>query len=203
VLTYLETQKASAVLALFPTDTQTEIAHRIAVMEPTHPEMVRALAAVLQNRFELLAEDDTLETFGGVTPLVGIMNFTDRETERLILTGIEFRNPDLAEEIRNLLFVFEDIVQLEDRAAQLVLRQVETGELALALKGAPEDVRDKVMSNMSERAAENLADEIDLLGSVRLAQIQEARKAIVRQIRLLDEAGEIVIQRGNVEESVS
>ena len=137
-----------------------------------------------------------------MTPLVEMMGFTDRDTEKLILNGIEFRDPDLAEEIRSLLFVFEDIVDLDDRAAQLVLRQVEPAELALALKGAPDPVRNKVMKNMSERAAENLSDEIELMGPVKVAAVQEARKAIVRQIRMLDESGEIAIQRGNVEESV-
>jgi len=203
VLTHLDTQKASGVLALLPTELQTDVAHRIATMQPADPDLMRAVAEDIHHRVDALAvESSSFETLGGVTPLVEMMGFTDRDTEKLILNGIEFRDPDLAEEIRSLLFVFEDIVDLDDRAAQLVLRQVEPAELALALKGAPDPVRNKVMKNMSERAAENLSDEIELMGPVKVAAVQEARKAIVRQIRMLDESGEIAIQRGNVEESV-
>ena len=203
VLMHLDTQKASGVLGLLPSDLQTDVAHRIATMEPADPDLMRAVAVQIRSRVDaLVVESSSFESLGGVTPLVEMMGFTDRDTEKLILNGIEFRDPDLAEEIRSLLFVFEDIVDLDDRAAQLVLRQVEPAELALALKGAPDPVRAKVMKNMSERAAENLSDEIELMGPVKVAAVQEARKAIVRQIRMLDESGEIAIQRGNVEESV-
>jgi flagellar motor switch protein FliG len=202
VLTHLESQQASSVLALFPSELQAEVAHRIATMRPADPEVLRAVAGKIREQIEAQSVDSMFESLGGITPLVEMMGFTDRDTERLILNGIEFRDPDLAEEIRSLLFVFEDIVDLEDRAAQLVLRQVETADLALALKGATDPVRDKILKNMSERAAENLKDEIDLMGPVRIAAVQEARKAIVRQIRQLDESGEIAIQRGNSEESV-
>jgi flagellar motor switch protein FliG len=202
VLTHLDSKKASGVLGLFPTELQTEVAHRIATMRPADPEMLRLVATDLRDRIDAMTTDTTFETLGGVTPLVEMIGFTDRDTEKMILSGIEFRDPGLAEEIRALLFVFEDIVDLDDRAAQMVLRQVEAPDLALALKGAPENVTDKIMRNMSERAADNLKDEIELMGPVKVAAVQEARKKIVAQIRALDESGEIAIQRGNVEESV-
>jgi flagellar motor switch protein FliG len=137
-----------------------------------------------------------LSTVGGIQPLVDIINRADRVTERLILEGLEARSPELAEEIRRRMFMFEDIINLDDRAVQLVLRQVEMADLATALKGVAEDVKDKVQRNLSERARENLVEEIDLLGPVRLRMVEEAQAKIVQAIRSLEDSGQIEIQRG-------
>jgi flagellar motor switch protein FliG len=134
---------------------------------------------------------------------VDIINRSDRVTERLILEGLAGRNPELAEEIRSKMFMFEDITSLDDKGVQQVLRQVETNDLATALKGVRDDVRDKVMKNLSERAAENLADEISMLGAVRLRSVEESQAKIVQVIRTLEESGQIVIRRGDDDEFVS
>jgi flagellar motor switch protein FliG len=134
---------------------------------------------------------------------VDIINRSDRATERMILEGLAERNPELAELVRAQMFVFEDITSLDDRAVQLVLRQVESADLAVALKGVREDVRTKVLKNMSERAAENLAEEIELLGPQRLKTVEDAQAKIVQSIRSLEESGQIVITRGDDEEMVA
>jgi flagellar motor switch protein FliG len=140
---------------------------------------------------------------GGVQPLVEIINRADPTTEKLILEGLQDRDQDLADEVRALMFVFADIVLLEDRAMQLVLRNVETGELALAMKGAAEPVQAKILDNLSERARENLVEEIDLLGPVRMSQVEEARSQIVQGIRRLEESGQITIRRDTDDEYVA
>ena len=131
--------------------------------------------------------------------LIDILNRSDRTTERSIFEGLETHDAELADEVRSRMFVFEDIVSLDDRAVQLVLRQVESKDLATALKGVRDEVRSKIMRNISERAAENLEEEIILLGSVRLKMVEEAQGGIVRVIRALEESGEVTVSRGNDE----
>jgi flagellar motor switch protein FliG len=140
---------------------------------------------------------------GGVEPLVEIINRADRATERLIIEGLEQRDPDLADEVKSRMFMFEDIVTLEDRSVQQILRQVETVDLAMALKGVRDDVREKVAGNMSERAATNLLEEVELLGPVRLRQVEEAQQKVILIIRGLEESGEIVLRRGVDDEFVA
>jgi flagellar motor switch protein FliG len=139
---------------------------------------------------------------GGVDPLVNIINRSDRSTERQIVDGLEALDPALADEVKSRMFMFEDIVTLDDRSVQLVLRQVEGNELALALKGVTEAVREKITTNLSSRAAENLVEEVELLGPVRLTQVEEAQQAIIRTIRQLEEQGQIMVRRGNDDEFV-
>jgi flagellar motor switch protein FliG len=140
---------------------------------------------------------------GGVDPLVNIINRSDRSTERQIVEGLESLDAALAEEVRSRMFMFEDVVQLDDRSVQQVLRQVDNSQLALALKGVSEQVRSKITSNMSERAAENLLDEVEMLGAVRLAQVEEAQQGVIRTIRQLEEQGQIMVRRGNDDEFVT
>jgi flagellar motor switch protein FliG len=140
-------------------------------------------------------QSQDLSLMGGVQALVDILNRSDRATERLILEGLETHDPELADEVRSRMFVFEDIVSLDDRSVQLVLRQVDSKELAVALKGVRADVRDKILRNMSERAGANLLEEIELLGAVRLKTVEEAQGAVVRVIRALEEAGQIIVSR--------
>ncbi|MGI5236664.1 flagellar motor switch protein FliG [Dactylosporangium sp. CA-139066] len=202
VLAHMTATQASQILSGLAPELQADVAHRIAVMDRTSPDIIRQVEATLERKMSSVLQPSDLSNVGGLEPLVEIINRTDRATERLILEGLAGRNPELAEEIRSKMFMFEDIVSLDDRSIQLVLRQVETNDLATALKGVREEVRQKVMKNLSERAAENLADEIEMLGPVRLRQVEESQAKIVQAIRTLEESGQIVISRGDDDEFV-
>lgn len=196
VLAHIPSALASSILAGLPIEVQTEVAHRIAVMDRTSPDVIRQVEQALQRKLSTVLQPDELSTVGGLQPLVEIINRADRTTERLILEALDARSPELAEEIRRRMFMFEDIVHLEDRAVQLVLRQVEPADLATALKGVPEPVREKVTKNLSERGRDNLLEEIDLLGPVKIKMVEEAQAKIVSVIRSLEESGQIEVQRG-------
>jgi|SRR5579859_2469497 len=196
VLAHVPAGLASAVLSGLGPEISASVAHRIAVMDRTSPEIIRQVEEALARKFSSVMQPGEMSVVGGVQPLVDIINRADRATERLILEGLEQRSPEIAEEIRRRLFMFEDIVHLEDRAIQLVLRQIDTNDLATALKGVSETVRDKVTGNLSERGRENLAEEIDLLGPVRMRMVEEAQAKIVQAIRALEDSGQIEIQRG-------
>ena len=159
--------------------------------------MIRLVERELDRRMSTVMTPQELSAVGGVPPLVAIINRADRSTERMILEGLESVSPELAEQVRAQMFVFEDIVTLDDAAVQLVLRNVESGDLALALKGTSTVVREKIMRNLSTRAAENLAEEIELLGPRRLSEVEEAQAKVVNEIRALEQAGKIVIMRGS------
>jgi flagellar motor switch protein FliG len=203
VLAHLHAGLASQILSSLASELQADVAHRIAVMDRTSPEIIRQLEATLETKLSSVLQPSELSAVGGVQPLVEIINRSDRATERLIMEGLEGRSPELAEEVRRRMFMFEDVVLLDDRAVQLVLRQVETSDLATALKGVTDEVREKVVSNLSERARENLAEEIDLLGPVRLRQVEESQGKVVKVIRTLEESGQIEIQRGDDDEYVA
>ncbi|MCC2307268.1 flagellar motor switch protein FliG [Cellulomonas chengniuliangii] len=203
VLAHLRPDHASAILAGLAGDLQAEVAHRIALMERASPDVVAVVADSLRRNASTVLTPQELSAVGGVQPLVEIINRADPMTEKLILEGLQERDEALAEEVRSRMFVFGDIVLLEDRAMQLVLRQVETGELSVALKGVGDEVRDKILRNLSERARENLLEEVELLGPVRLSQVEDARAGIVQVIRRLEEGGQIVIRREGEDEYVS
>src|SRR5690349_21920111 len=196
VLAHIPSALASSILSGLPPEVQSDVAHRIAVMDRTSPEGIRQVELALQRKLSTVLQPDELSTVGGLQPLVDIINRADRTTERRILEALEGRSPEIAEEIRRRMFMFEDIINLEDRAIQLVLRQVEPADLATALKGVPETVRDKVTKNLSERGRENLLEEIDLLGPVKVKMVEEAQQKIVSVIRSLEDSGQIEIQRG-------
>lgn len=195
VVAHLEPAQAAALIAVLPQGLQADVAHRLAVMDKTTPDVVRIVERHLRASLDALGGTGDQVRVGGIDPLVGIMSRSHRETERSILKGIEERDPGLAEDLRAKMFSFADIVTLDDRTVQVLLRSVDTKDLALALKGAPDPVRAKVLTNMSERAAATLQDEVDVLGPVRAAQVEEARSAVVRSIRALEESGDIVITR--------
>jgi flagellar motor switch protein FliG len=201
-LAFLAAERASAILSGLPPELQADVAHRIAVMDRCSPEIVRQVEAALQRKLSGVLVQGEMSAVGGLKPLVEIINRADRATERLILEGLEGRDPALAEEVRSQMFMFEDLITLDDRAVQLVLRQVETADLATALKGVRDDVRDKVLTNLSERAAENLREEIELLGPVRLRTVEESQAKVVHVIRVLEESGQIVIRRAGDDEFV-
>lgn len=202
VLAHMTPDKASLLLSGLPPGQQAQVAHRIAVMDRTSPEMVRAVEATLERKLASMLQPSDLSRVGGLDPLVNIINRSDRATERQIVEGLESLDAQLAEEVRSRMFMFEDVVGLEDRSVQQVLRQVDTGTLALALKGVDEPVRAKILRNLSERAAENLVDEVDLLGAVRLSQVEEAQQSVIRVIRQLEEQGQIMVRRGNDDDFV-
>jgi flagellar motor switch protein FliG len=196
VLAHMSAVQASQILSGLAGELQADVAHRIAVMDRTSPDIIRQVEATLERKLSSVLQPGDLSSVGGLDPLVEIINRADRATERLILEGLAGRSPELADEVRSRMFMFEDITTLEDRSIQLVLRQVETNVLATALKGVRDDVRDKVTGNLSERAAENLRDEIEMLGPVRLSTVEESQAKIIQAIRTLEESGQIVIHRG-------
>lgn len=199
VLAHLSPQQSAIVLSGFEQRLQAEVAHRIALMERASPDVIRIVERELDRRMSTVIGAQEMSSVGGVTPLVAIINRADRSTERMILEGLETVSPELAEEVRKQMFIFEDITTLDDKAIQLVLRNVESGDLALALKGVSAAVREKIMRNLSTRAAENLAEEIELLGPKRLSEVEEAQAKVVTEIRALEQSGQIVIMRGGDE----
>jgi flagellar motor switch protein FliG len=197
VLAHLPATLASLVLAGLSRELQADVAHRIAVMDRTSPDLIRTVEQSLERRLSSLGVPSDLSAVGGLRPLVDIINNADRNTERMILEGLEQIDSKLAEQVRAKMFMFEDIVTLDDRSIQLIVRQVQVADLATALKGVSESVRARVMQNMSERAAISLAEEIDLLGPVRVAAVEEAQAAVIREVRQLEESGQIVLSRGD------
>ncbi len=202
ILAHMPSDRATIVLAGLGPERQADVAHRIAVMDRTSPEVLKSLETALERKTSSVLQAVDFSAVGGLEPLIDIINRSDRVTERLIIEALEQRDPELAEEVKSRMFMFDDILLLDDKDMQLVLRQVDSADLAMALKGVGEEVRNKVTSNMSERAAENLIDEVDLLGAVLLRQVEEAQAKVIRMIRALEESGEVTVRRGADEEYV-
>ncbi len=196
VLAHLTPPQAANVLMRLDPEIKAEVAIRIATMDRTTPEVIEQVEDVLKRKMASVATTGTFSTVGGVECLVKVLNQSNRATEKTILEAIEEEMPDLAEDIKKHLFVFENISQLDDRAIQRVLREVESRDLAMALKGASEEVRVRIFKNMSTRAAEMLKEDMEVSGPVRLRMVEEAQQRIVNIIRRLDEAEEIVVARG-------
>jgi flagellar motor switch protein FliG len=199
VLAHMNPAGAAMVLSALPEELQRDVAERIAKMDRTAPDVIEHVEAILERKLSTVIQQADFSSAGGIQSLVDILNNSDRATERLILEGLEQNDPQVADDVRSRMFVFEDIVTLDDRSVQLVLRSVDAKELAIALKGVDAKVREKIMKNMSERAAANLAEEIDLLGPVKLKTVEEGQAGVVRVIRTLEEAGQIVMSRGGDE----
>ena len=202
VLVHMVPDAAAMVLGSLPEELQRDVANRIALMDRTSPDVIERVEQILERKLSTVLQSNDMSEAGGVQSLVDILNRADRGTERLILEGLEDTNAELADEVRQLMFVFEDITTLDDRSVQLILRQVDTKDLAVALKGVRSDVRDKVLKNMSERAGQNLVEEIEFMGPVRIRDVEEAQGAIVRIIRSLEEAGQIVLSRNGADEFI-
>jgi flagellar motor switch protein FliG len=196
VLIHLPAGTAADLLAQLPMSLQGEVAKRVATLERPSPQVVEVVEAELEKRLASMSRGRSSAPGGGIAPLVNILNRADPSTENRVLTSLDALAPELGQEVRRHMFVFADIVKLDDRAVQAVMREVLTADLALALKGATEEVRDKIMHNLSERASQNLAEEIELLGPVRAQQVEQARDVIITAIRALEEAGTIVVSRG-------
>src|SRR3954463_11718473 len=199
VLAHMNPDAAALVLSSLPEELQRDVALRVAKMDRTSPEVIEQVESILERKLSTVIQQSDFAQAGGLQTLVDILNSSDRTTERLILEGLEAEDGELADEVRNRMFVFEDVQQLDDRSIQLVLRSVDAKELAVALKGVDQKVRNKVMKNMSERAAANLAEEIQLLGPIKLKTVEEAQAGVVRAIRTLEEAGQIDMARGGDE----
>ncbi len=201
VLAYLDADHASHVLSALPQDIQADVTRRIAIMDRTSPDIIKDVEAILEQKLSAVVTNEYAST-GGVESIVNILNSVDRGTEKNILDQLEEEDPELAAEIRKRMFVFEDIMLLDERAVQLVMRQVDTHDVALALKTASDDVENKIMSNMSKRAAEMLKEDIEFMGPVRLREVEEAQQRIVNVIRQLEDTGEIVVARGGESEVI-
>ena len=201
ILAYLEPNKASVILQNLPHDVQSDVARRIATMDRTSPEVLREVERVLEKKLSTLSSED-YTTAGGVESIVEILNLVDRASEKQIIEALEDEDPELAEEIKKRMFVFEDIVMLDDRAIQKVMREVDSQELAKALKSVDTEVQDKIFRNMSKRAAGMLKEDMEYMGPVRLKDVEEAQQKIVSIIRHLEDTGEIVVARSGEDEMV-
>lgn len=201
VMSYLHPEQAGMILSALPPPQQVEVAKRIATMDRTSPEVLREVESVLEKKLSSFVMQD-FTVAGGVEAAVAILNRVDRGTEKTIMEALEEDNPELAEEIKKRMFVFENIVTLDDRSIQTVLRQVDMKDLALALKTASEEVANRIFKNVSKRAAEMLREDMSLMGPVRLRDVEEAQQKVVNVIRQLDESGEIVIARGGEDEII-
>ena len=200
IMSYLHPEQAGAILSALPAAQQVEVAKRIATMDRTSPEVLKEIETVLEKRLSSFVLQDY--NAGGVETAVAILNRVDRGTEKTIIESLEEEDPELAEEIKKRMFVFENIVTMDDRSIQRVLREVDLKDLALALKTASEDVTNRIFKNISTRAVEMLKEDMSLMGPVRLRDVEEAQQKIVNIIRQLDESGEIIIARGGEDEIV-
>jgi flagellar motor switch protein FliG len=195
VLSYLDPAQAGQILSELPQEMQADVARRIALMDSTSPEVINEVEQILERKLSATVTQDYTNT-GGVEAVVEVLNGVDRSTERTILDALEIQDPELAEEIKKRMFVFEDIVTLDNRAIQRVIRDVDNQDLLLSLKVASDEVKEIVFNNMSKRMVETFKEEMEYMGPVRLRDVEEAQSRIVAVIRRLEEAGEIVIARG-------
>lgn len=201
ILSYLEAPQAAMIISGLPAVMQAEVAKRIAKMDRITPEVLREVERVLERKLStVMGQDFTMA--GGIDAVVALINSADRATERNIMEYLEENDPELAEEIKKRLFVFEDIIRLDDRSLQRVLREVDMKELGLALKGATEELRGKFFKNMSKRAAEMLQEDMDYMGPVRVKDVEDSQQKVVNVVRALEEAGEIIVASGSEDELV-
>ncbi|CAH1197853.1 Flagellar motor switch protein FliG [Paenibacillus plantiphilus] len=195
VLSYLQAEQSAQILSSLPQDKQAEVARRVALMDSTSPEVISQVERILEQKLSATVTQDYTSA-GGIESIVHILNGVDRGTERTILDALEIQDPELAEEIKKRMFVFEDIVNIDNRSIQRIIRDIENADLQLALKVASEEVREAIFRNMSKRMAETFKEEMEYMGPVRLRDVEEAQTRIVATIRRLEEAGEIIIARG-------
>ena len=201
ILSYLSAGQAATILGALVPEKQAEVARRIATMDRTSPDVIKEVERVLESKLSSLVNQD-YTIIGGVDAVVDILNTVDRGTEKHIMETLEVEEPELADEIRKKMFVFEDILLLDDRAIQRVLRDVDNSDLAIALKGSNEEVQNAIFSNMSKRLAEMIKEDMEFMGPVRMKDVEEAQQKIVNIIRKLEDSAEIVISRGGGDEIV-
>lgn len=201
ILSYLSPQQAASIISSLTPDKQTDVAKRIAMMDRTSPDVIKEVENILEQKLaSLVSQDYTI--VGGVDSVVEVLNTVDRGTEKHIVENLEIEEPELADEIRKKMFVFEDILMLDDRSIQRVLREVENSELAVALKNANEEVQNVIFNNMSTRLVDMIKEDMEYMGPVRLKDVEEAQQKIVNIIRKLEDSAEIVISRGGGDEII-
>jgi flagellar motor switch protein FliG len=201
ILSYLSSSQAAMLIGALPPDKQADVAKRIAQMDRTSPDVIKDVERVLEKKLSSLVNQD-YTIIGGVDAIVAILNTVDRATEKHIMETLEIDEPELADEIRRKMFVFEDILSLDDRAIQRVLRDVETSDLTIALKGANEEVQTTIFNNLSKRLAVMIKEDMEYMGPVRMKDVEEAQQKIVSVIRRLEDSAEIVISRGGGDEII-
>ncbi len=201
ILSYLSAGQAATILGALVPEKQAEVARRIATMDRTSPDVIKEVERVLESKLSSLVNQD-YTIIGGVDAVVDILNTVDRGTEKHIMETLEVEEPELADEIRKKMFVFEDILLLDDRAIQRVLRDVDNNDLAIACKGSTEEVQGAIFNNMSKRLAEMIKEDMEFMGPIRMKDVEEAQQKIVNIIRKLEDSGEIVISRGGGDEIV-
>lgn len=201
ILAYLRPEQAAVILSALPQEKQADVASRIAMMDRTSPEVIKEVERVLEKKLSSMVTSD-FTAAGGIQSVVDILLSVDRGTEKHIMESLEIEDSELAEEIKKRMFVFEDIVSLDNRSIQRFLREVDNNDLALALKGSSEDVAQVIFSNMSKRLQEMIKEDMEFMGPVRLRDVEEAQQKIVNIIRRLEDAGEIVIARGGGDEII-
>lgn len=201
ILSYMSAQQSSMILSSLPPDRQADVARRIAKMDRTSPDTIKDVEKVLELKLSSLVNQD-YTIIGGVDAVVEILNTVDRATEKHIMETLEIEEPELADEIRKKMFVFEDILMLDDRSIQRVLRDVDNNDLAMACKSANEQVQNAIFNNLSKRLAVMIREDMDFMGPVRMKDVEEAQQKIVNIIRKLEDSGEIVISRGGGDEIV-
>lgn len=201
ILSYLPPAQAAAVIGALPPEKQSDVAKRIATMDRTSPDVVQEVEDILERKLSTLVNQD-YTIVGGVDSIVNILNTVDRGTEKHIMETLEVEEPELADEIRRKMFVFEDILTLDNRAIQTVLRDVDNNELAIALKNANEEVQNAIFSNLSSRLATMIKEDMEYMGPVRLKDVEDAQQKIVNIIRKLEDSGDIVISRGGGDEII-
>ncbi|MEG0961549.1 MAG: flagellar motor switch protein FliG [Lachnospiraceae bacterium] len=201
ILSYLSSVQASQIIGSLPPEKQADVAKRIAMMDRTSPDVIKEVERVLERKLSSLVNQD-YTIVGGVDAIVAILNTVDRSTEKHIMESLEIEEPELADEIRKKMFVFEDILLLDDRAIQRVLRDVDNNDLGIALKAANEDVQNVIFKNMSKRLASMIKEDMEFMGPVRMKDVEEAQQKIVGVIRKLEDSAEIVISRGGGDEII-
>lgn len=202
ILCYMQPDKAAMILSQFSIEKQAEIAERIGTITRTTPAVIEKIEKVIETKFSSFVDNET-ESVGGVHTLVEILNSVGRSTEKNIISMLEEKQPELADEVKANLFTFEDIVGLERGDVQKVLREVDNDQLALALKGVSEDIKQFIFQNLSSRAVETLQEELQFMGPARLSAVEEAQQKVVAVIRRLDEVGEIYLRRGEQDGVIS
>ena len=201
ILAYLHPTQSAKVLNCLSPDVQAQVAMKIADMDTTNPEILSDIEKIVESKFSSIMVQDFSKA-GGIETLANIMNRVDRSTERNVMELLEIENSTMAEQVRELMFVFEDIQSLDNKTVQRILREVNTKDLALALKGTQPEVRDKIFSNMSERAQQMLKDDMEFLGPVRAKDVSEVQSQICLTIKALEASGEIVLERDEGEEEL-
>ncbi len=201
ILSYLAPTQAAQIVGALAPERQADVAKRIATMDRTSPDVIKEVERILETKLASLVNQE-YNIIGGVDAVVEILNTVDRGTEKHIMETLEIEDPELADEIRKKMFVFEDILLLDDRAIQRVLRDVENSDLSISLKGANEQVQNAIFNNLSKRLASMIKEDMDFMGPVRMKDVEEAQQKIVNIIRKLEDAGEIVISRGGGDEIV-